>query len=147
MSLVRPGTPPGRSLTVAMNRTSRPSAAKPRSITRPNTVMSMFPPQRGVTTRLVGNSNESVDDDGSGGVCVYNLAENPCDSLHRIYSPVWPLSSGSEPSSRAANPVAPPPSTTLHARNESNGPREISSIESEIRVLEIIRNTVFDTPH
>mmetsp|Transcript_23 Transcript_23/g.75 ORF Transcript_23/g.75 Transcript_23/m.75 type:complete len:261 (-) Transcript_23:516-1298(-) len=44
--------PPGRSLTRSVRRTSRPSAARPRSITRPSTLTSMLPPQSGTTTRF-----------------------------------------------------------------------------------------------
>ena len=46
----RPEMPPGRSDTVVTNRTRRVSAARPRSITRPSTGTSMFPPHRGTTT-------------------------------------------------------------------------------------------------
>mmetsp|Transcript_25236 Transcript_25236/g.60728 ORF Transcript_25236/g.60728 Transcript_25236/m.60728 type:complete len:208 (+) Transcript_25236:567-1190(+) len=72
---VIPLMPPGLSLTVETNRKSLPSAASPRSITRPSTVMSIFPPQRGRTTFL-------------------------------------PFRSGHSFCNNAANPVAPPPSTT-----------------------------------
>ena len=50
MSLVRLAMPPGRSLTVQTNRTSRPSTARPRSKHRPSTVVSMLPPHSGITT-------------------------------------------------------------------------------------------------
>ena len=42
--------PPGRSTMVTLNRTSRPSAANPRSMQRPSAVVSMFPPHNGITT-------------------------------------------------------------------------------------------------
>mmetsp|Transcript_11876 Transcript_11876/g.40502 ORF Transcript_11876/g.40502 Transcript_11876/m.40502 type:complete len:205 (+) Transcript_11876:598-1212(+) len=50
--VLRPEMPPGRSEMVATNLTRRPSAARPRSSTRPSTVVSMLPPQSGSTTRL-----------------------------------------------------------------------------------------------
>ena len=50
MSLVSSAIPPGRSVTVTTNLTKRPSAARPRSITRPNAVVSMLPPHSGRTT-------------------------------------------------------------------------------------------------
>jgi len=43
---------PGRSQATTSKRTSRPSAARPRSMTRPSTGVSTLPPQRGTTTRL-----------------------------------------------------------------------------------------------
>jgi hypothetical protein len=42
--------PPGLSLTVTENLSRRPSTARPRSRQRPKIVVSMFPPQRGITT-------------------------------------------------------------------------------------------------
>lgn len=42
--------PPGLSLMVQENLTSLPSAAKPRSKHRPSIVVSILPPQRGITT-------------------------------------------------------------------------------------------------
>ena len=42
--------PPGRSVTMTENSSSRPSAANPRSITRPRTVESILPPHNGNTT-------------------------------------------------------------------------------------------------
>lgn len=42
--------PPGRSVTVTVNLTRRPSAARPRSRQRPSTVVSMLPPHKGITT-------------------------------------------------------------------------------------------------
>mmetsp|Transcript_6005 Transcript_6005/g.19543 ORF Transcript_6005/g.19543 Transcript_6005/m.19543 type:complete len:225 (+) Transcript_6005:1669-2343(+) len=50
--VVRPWRPPERSETSATKRTRRLSAARPRSMTRPRVVESMFPPQRGTTTFL-----------------------------------------------------------------------------------------------
>mmetsp|Transcript_18395 Transcript_18395/g.49810 ORF Transcript_18395/g.49810 Transcript_18395/m.49810 type:complete len:215 (+) Transcript_18395:287-931(+) len=44
--------PPGRSLTAIVSRTRRPSAARPRSMTRPSTLTSMLPPHSGTTTFL-----------------------------------------------------------------------------------------------
>ena len=49
-SFVSSAMPPGRSLTVTMNRHRRPSAANPRSRHLPSTVVSMLPPQSGTTT-------------------------------------------------------------------------------------------------
>lgn len=49
-SLVSSAIPPGLSDTVTTNLMSRPSAARPRSITRPRAVVSMFPPHRATTT-------------------------------------------------------------------------------------------------
>ena len=49
-SFVSSAIPPGRSLTVTMNRHRRPSAANPRSRHLPKTVVSMLPPQSGITT-------------------------------------------------------------------------------------------------
>mmetsp|Transcript_4360 Transcript_4360/g.13153 ORF Transcript_4360/g.13153 Transcript_4360/m.13153 type:complete len:375 (+) Transcript_4360:278-1402(+) len=51
--------PPGRSLTRSVRRTSRPSAARPRSMTRPSTLTSMLPPQSGTTTRFPLRSGRS----------------------------------------------------------------------------------------
>ena len=48
--LANSAIPPGLSLTVTENLTKRPSAAKPRSKHRPNTVVSIFPPHKGITT-------------------------------------------------------------------------------------------------
>ena len=42
--------PPGLSLIVQENLTNLPSAAKPRSKHRPSIVVSIFPPQSGITT-------------------------------------------------------------------------------------------------
>ena len=42
--------PPGLSVMVTTNRTNLPSAARPRSIHRPKTVGSIFPPHSGTTT-------------------------------------------------------------------------------------------------
>ena len=42
--------PPGLSLMVQENLTSLPSAAKPRSKQRPSIVVSILPPQSGITT-------------------------------------------------------------------------------------------------
>eukprot|EP01137_Pigoraptor_chileana_P027929 Opistho-2@11203 len=56
---VRRAMPPGRSLTVTTKRHRRPSAAMPRSITRPSTVVSMLPPQRGTITRFPRSSGRS----------------------------------------------------------------------------------------
>mmetsp|Transcript_56675 Transcript_56675/g.133003 ORF Transcript_56675/g.133003 Transcript_56675/m.133003 type:complete len:236 (-) Transcript_56675:534-1241(-) len=64
-SLVSRDTPPGLSLTVATKRTSRPSAASPRSITRPSTGVSMLPPQIGTTTFLPLRSGRSKGPPGS----------------------------------------------------------------------------------
>lgn len=50
MSLVSSAIPPGLSDTVTTNLMSRPSAARPRSITRPRAVVSMFPPHKATTT-------------------------------------------------------------------------------------------------
>ena len=55
-SLVSSAIPPGLSDTVTTNRMSRPSAAKPRSMTRPRAVVSMLPPQSATTT-LIQNWN------------------------------------------------------------------------------------------
>lgn len=55
ISLAKLDMPPGLSDTVAENRMSRMSAARPRSMTRPSVVVSMFPPQRGTTTFLPRN--------------------------------------------------------------------------------------------
>ena len=55
-SLVSSAIPPGLSDTVTTNRMSRPSAAKPRSMTRPRAVVSMLPPQSATTT-LIKNGN------------------------------------------------------------------------------------------
>mmetsp|Transcript_11976 Transcript_11976/g.37908 ORF Transcript_11976/g.37908 Transcript_11976/m.37908 type:complete len:270 (+) Transcript_11976:352-1161(+) len=52
ITALRPAMPPGRSEMVATNLTIRPSAARPRSSTRPSTVVSMLPPQSGSTMRL-----------------------------------------------------------------------------------------------
>ena len=55
-SLVSSAIPPGLSDTVTTNRMSRPSAAKPLSMTRPRAVVSMLPPQSATTT-LIQNGN------------------------------------------------------------------------------------------
>lgn len=55
-SLVSSAIPPGLSDTVMTNRMSRPSAAKPRSMTRPRAVVSMLPPHSATTT-LIKNGN------------------------------------------------------------------------------------------
>ena len=49
-SWVSSAMPPGLSDTTTENLNKRPSAANPLSITRPRTVESMLPPQRGETT-------------------------------------------------------------------------------------------------
>ena len=50
--------PPGLSDTTTENLNKRPSAANPLSITRPRTVESMLPPQRGKTTLNQKNDTE-----------------------------------------------------------------------------------------
>mmetsp|Transcript_3394 Transcript_3394/g.8086 ORF Transcript_3394/g.8086 Transcript_3394/m.8086 type:complete len:215 (+) Transcript_3394:420-1064(+) len=52
-------SPPGLSDTVTAKRTRRRSAASPRSMTRPSTVMSMLPPHSGVTIFLPLSSGMS----------------------------------------------------------------------------------------
>jgi hypothetical protein len=56
LALVRAAMPPGRSLTTASNRTKRPSAARPRSSTRPSTGVSTLPPHSGTTTVFPSSS-------------------------------------------------------------------------------------------
>ena len=58
-SLANSAIPPGRSLTVTVNLTRRPSAANPRSKHRPRMVVSIFPPQSGMTTFFPVNSGKS----------------------------------------------------------------------------------------
>ena len=49
-SLASSAMPPGRSLTVTVNLTNLPSAAKPRSKHLPRIVVSILPPHNGITT-------------------------------------------------------------------------------------------------
>lgn len=56
----RPEIPPGLSDTVVTKRTRRVSAARPRSMTRPSTGTSMFPPHRGITTFLPGPGTQKT---------------------------------------------------------------------------------------
>ncbi len=60
--------PPGRSLMTALNRPSRPSATRPRSITRLSTLGSMLPPQINRTTRLPASSFNFPDMHTASGV-------------------------------------------------------------------------------
>mmetsp|Transcript_12799 Transcript_12799/g.30290 ORF Transcript_12799/g.30290 Transcript_12799/m.30290 type:complete len:209 (-) Transcript_12799:566-1192(-) len=59
MRRVSSAMPPGLSLTEATRRTRRPSAARPRSMTRPSTVVSMLPPHSGTSTFLPLRSGRS----------------------------------------------------------------------------------------
>ena len=58
ITLVSCDRPPGRSPMKAWNRTRRPSCTRPKSMTRPSMPGSMFPPQRGTTTRLPRSSGK-----------------------------------------------------------------------------------------
>ena len=57
-SWVSSAMPPGLSDTTTESLNERPSAANPLSITRPRTVESMLPPQRGKTTLNQKNDTE-----------------------------------------------------------------------------------------
>lgn len=55
--LLKTASPPGRSLITAVNRHNRPSATRPRSITRPRIFGSILPPHKRRTTRLPASSD------------------------------------------------------------------------------------------
>mmetsp|Transcript_53453 Transcript_53453/g.78245 ORF Transcript_53453/g.78245 Transcript_53453/m.78245 type:complete len:213 (-) Transcript_53453:941-1579(-) len=59
MIVTNAASPPGLSVTVAANRISRRSAARPLSMTRPSMVISMFPPHSGIAILLPLSSGMS----------------------------------------------------------------------------------------
>ena len=92
--------PPGLSLIVQENLTNLPSAAKPRSKHRPSIVVSIFPPQSGITT-LKFFFKKSI---------LQNFYNYQIDLFWNLY--FFPFNSGHNPAKTAATPEAPPPSTT-----------------------------------
>ena len=60
MSRVSSAMPPGLSETVTTQRHNRPSVAKPLSIQRPRTVVSILPPHKGITTLKTNKEKTSL---------------------------------------------------------------------------------------
>lgn len=100
--------PPGLSETINENRINRLSKARPRSILRPSTVVSIFPPVKSTTTLEI------------------NKCSNKVSILVKYIDYFFPPSSGKSPCNSAAKPTAPAPSTTAFSTSIS---RRIASVK------------------
>lgn len=119
ISLVSSAIPPGLSLTVTRNRFNLPSAAKPRSITRPNAVVSMFPPHSGTTTLEKNNKTNKTK-------CRCDILLN-CNC--QLYMYHWPASVRVESSS-------PPPARLIFV-NKTNRGWGTNALRSAENVFEV----------